>query len=760
MGKEKKRSPVAGEPKARHAVPALSRKKRLGFAVAAALLVPVLLLILLETGLRLGDYGYPTTFFLERNENGETFLVENDKFGWRFFPRDVARSPSVLKFRKEKAPGTVRILLFGESAALGDPKPGYGMGRYLHMLLKERYPEIKFEVIPVAMTAINSHAILPMARESRKLDADYWVIYMGNNEMAGPYGANPIFGKSAPNLTSLRLALAFRATKTGQLFENILAKARDEKSNQVWEGMKMFVEHQVPPLDPRREKVYRNFQGNLEEIIDTGLGAGAKIVLCTVAGNLKDFPPLASLPGKETGAAERTNLETLMQRARQSHVAQLTNETVAALQAALQVDAHFAEAHYRLGEAALAVTNVAEARASFSKARDYDALPFRTDSKQNEIIRNAAQRFAAQGVRLLDSEEALTKLAAGVLGDETFFDHVHFKLEGNYQMGVLLARELENQFPSELKAKATGDWAAMEAIEQRLGLTDFNRRTAYEQILQRLFDAPFTNQFNHLPRAQALAQKIRELRENLHPRVYFDTRAIYEEALAKEPEDYRLRENFAEFLEQIGELEEAAGEWRKVANFLSHHHVAFFHAGRLSNRLKKDADAKGFLSGALEIRPDLVEARLELGQVFQREKNYESAMAQYTLARKQRPTEAKVLVQMADLQASQNNRGEALKSLQQAVELRPSYWEARYLLGVELAGIEKVPEALAQFHEVVKLKPDYASGHFNLAVALAKIGRLPEALHEFQETLRCDPDHKLARQYATQLEQSVNQLPK
>ena len=44
------------------------------------------------------------------------------------------------------------------------------------------------------MTAINSHVILPIARECARRDGDLWIIYMGNNEMVGPFGAGTVFG--------------------------------------------------------------------------------------------------------------------------------------------------------------------------------------------------------------------------------------------------------------------------------------------------------------------------------------------------------------------------------------------------------------------------------------------------------------------------------------------------------------------------------------------------------------------------------------
>jgi superkiller protein 3 len=278
-------------------------------------------------------------------------------------------------------------------------------------------------------------------------------------------------------------------------------------------------------------------------------------------------------------------------------------------------------------------------------------------------------------------------------------------------------------------------------------------------MLQRLFDAPFTNQLNHLSRAQALVAKIKEVRDRMHPRLFLETRATYEEALARSPRDWRLPENFAEFLEATGDLDAAVVQWRRVVSLLPHHHAAYFHAGRLLSRQKKYTEAKDYLLKALNLRPDLVDGRIELGQVLFNEGKPGEALGEYAQARTRRPEDVRVLVLMANALAAQGKRAEATASLREAIRLRPSYWEARYLLGVELAVTNQIAEALEQFKEVIRLRPDYAVAHFNLGVALAKQERLQDAAMEFQETLRLDPNHQLARKYLQGLELPVKPGP-
>jgi lysophospholipase L1-like esterase len=87
----------------------------------------------------------------------------------------------------EKAAGTYRVVILGESAAEGTPNPSFGLGRMLEAMLRLEFPERRFEVINAAMTAINSHVIWLIAQDCRQLKPDLVVVYMGNNEVIGSF---------------------------------------------------------------------------------------------------------------------------------------------------------------------------------------------------------------------------------------------------------------------------------------------------------------------------------------------------------------------------------------------------------------------------------------------------------------------------------------------------------------------------------------------------------------------------------------------
>lgn len=705
-----------------------------------ALLSPLALLLLAEGVLRLAGYGYSPAFFKPLQRGPERLWVENDKFGWRFFPPALARSPAPVVLSARKAPGTYRIFVFGESAALGDPRPAYGFSRYLEVLLRERYPDGRFEVVNVAMTAINSHALREIARECARLEGDLWLVYAGNNEYYGPFGAGTVFGAPAPPLALVRAQLALQSTRLGQALTELLARVRGPAPLTNWTGLQLFLGRELAPDDPRRAVVQHHFARNLDALIRRGTGAGARVLVSSVAVNLRECGPFASRHGATLAEADRAEWARLYQTALALQESGATGAALPVLLTAVRESPQHAEAQYRAAECELALSNAATAAPRFARARDLDALPFRADTALNRLAREVAERHARRGVLWVDAAEALARTAPdGVPGAESFYEHVHLNFDGNYRLARLFADAIAPGLPAAWTNRAAPDWAPQALCEQRLGLTDWNRAAVLEGVLGRVLEPPYTNQLHADARLARLWAELNATRARLEPRARAEARAVYEAALRRAPEDHRLHENFAEFLEATGEPAAAVEHWSRVRELLPHHFSGWYHSGRLLARLRKPAEARAALNRALEIRPDLAEAMLELAALDTAEGHLDAALQRCEAALKLRPGLALPHLRRADVLMRLKRRDEALASLREAVRVQPAAWEAHYLLGVELAVDEKLKEAEAEFAEVVRLRPDHVLGRLNLGIALAKQARFDEAEAHLNEVLRLDP---------------------
>lgn len=608
-----KRGPAAGRA-APGATGKLSGRRLWLMRLAAATVVPLLVLGAMELSLRLVGYGYPTSYFLPSKIAGQNFLLPNPRFAYRFFPPALARAPLPVRMLAEKPANTYRIFLFGESAAYGDPDPAYGVGRYLEQLLRERYSGVNFEVVCVAMVAINSHAILPIARECAELDGDLWIIYMGNNEMIGAYGPGTVFGTKAPPLGIVRAILTLKTTRIGQLMDALLAGVRSTSAApEAWGGIGMFSKNQLRHDDEGRLRAYENFKGNLADILSVGQQAGVPIILSTVASNLRDCAPFASLHASGLAAAELSAWDKLYQEGLAWAAAGSYSNALTTYSNAAAIDAEFAELQFRIGTCHLALTNRAAAHRAFVAARDYDVLSVRADSRLNQIVLEAAKPYAREQVLPVDAAQVLTNDSPdGILGKELFYEHVHYTLEGNYRLARILAERIKSILPASIGAPRGDDWAAAEFCNRRLAVTSWDEHRLWQGAIKNTAAPPFSTQASHLSNTQYFDFRRQEVIARMNPESPARDRQLYEEALAAAPEDTLMRSRFAQYLEAIGSRPEAIAEFQRVCELLPDLEWPLYHLGDLMIRAGRISEAVDCFERALAIRSDFTQARQEL----------------------------------------------------------------------------------------------------------------------------------------------------
>lgn len=708
--------------------------------------MPLLALAALETALRLAGCGHPTSLFEKVRLDGRDYLLNNENFSQRFFPPELSRWPRPLMMEPVKPAGTCRIFIFGESAAQGDPEPSFGAGRYLEVLLRERYPGVNFEVVNVGITAISSHVIVPIARECARYQGDLWIIYMGNNEMIGPFGAATVFGAKAPPWPVVRLGLALQTTRVGQLLVNLERKLKGNAAGPgVWSGLQMFLGNQLAPDDPHKEIVYKNFQRNLEDILRAGRKAGAAIILNTVAVNLKDCPPFASLNSSRLAPADREKFDHWCAEGRGAEMSGDWKRAAADFGEAVALDPRMAEAQFREAECLLQL-NDAAAAGHFQKACDDDALVFRADSRINGIIRETGRQLGGPDLVLCDAAASLPE-AGAIPGQETFYEHVHFNFDGNYRLAMLWAAQAERLLPENVKTKAKGGWASQEICEARLGLTDWNRGDVLNMVLLRMEGPPLNSQFNNEPRMSALTARLDGIIRHRNATAATNARSLYIDAIARAPRDFMLHQNYGEFLQLTGDLKQAALEWKQARELMPRNPFAFLTEGTLLEKQGDLSSARASFRQAVNLHPRYAEAWFELGKLDAVEGKLDEALENYRRSAELQPGDPQMYLYMGKALSLLKRTDESLQNFRHALALDGANWEAHYALGGELGINGRIAEAKAEFQQVIRLQPQYAMGHLNLGVALLKLNDPDGARQEFAETLRLDPANKSARAY-------------
>ncbi len=445
----------------------------------------------------------------------------------------MVQTPRLYSIPATKAPATYRIFVLGESAAMGDPDSAYGFSRYLEVMLRERFPSMKFEVVNTGSVAINSHVVLRIAEGLAGQKPDLFIIYSGNNEVVGPYGPGTMLTSVGMSMPVVRASIFFRTTRIGQLVTRLGTRKRE------WRGMEMFLDQQVPASSPLMAQAYANYERNLRDTISVAQASGAKVIVSTVATNLKDCAPFASMHRKNLTQADLQRWSELVKQGSALEAANSPAEALKAYQAAAEIDDEYAELEFRIAREFWKSGDYKSARPHFLRARDLDTLRFRADSRINEINRSVAA--SVSGVRVVDAEKILSDASSdGIIGSDQIYEHVHMTPQGNY----LLARAIFTQIVPEIaKGAGISEPLPESECERLLARTGFDRWRLAAEMFGRLQKAPFTNQLNHSEQLFRYAWGAQRPVESPD-----ETLAQYQWAIARNPEDPMLHLRFATFL--------------------------------------------------------------------------------------------------------------------------------------------------------------------------------------------------------------------
>jgi tetratricopeptide (TPR) repeat protein len=512
----------------------------------------------------MAGYGQTVRFLIPDRKPG--YFRTNPEFVSSFMPSSFDLRPLNIRISALKAPNTVRIVVLGESAAQGIPVPSFGFAAQLRAQLRARYPGKDVEVINTGIVAINSHMVYQIAREMSGFSPDLFVVYLGNNEVVGPYGPGCTYLSDMPPLWDIRASVFPRSTRTGQLISALIGRFENNmKRPAEWGGMAMFVNSAVAGDDPRLKAVYHNFESNLRDIVRVAKRSGASVVLCTVASNLKDCAPLLSLHRAAMTAPETAEWHRDFERGRLEWLLGEGDSGRSDLLKALSIDPHYADTSFMLGSIDLQVGSLSSARQHFVDAEHWDALRFRPDPRINDIVRDVA-RGAGPKVRLLDAALAMGSDPASKgtpAGRELFFEHVHFDWEGNYQLGLTMAQASEEALGG--ATSGGSPWLTSGGCAAALAYTPYQRLSVLQKIATIVQNPPFTNQLTYCEDQARLARDLAVARADRGETGKLRrAKEVAQAASGADPGNPDLAKLLEEIDDDIGDLSAALAEARRA----------------------------------------------------------------------------------------------------------------------------------------------------------------------------------------------------
>src|SRR5581483_6173326 len=112
-----------------------------------------------------------------------------------------------------------------------------------------------------------------------------------------------------------------------------------------------------------------------------------KIVLSTVAVNLKDCAPFASMHPLNLSGSRLNDWQRFFEAGEKAREGGDFRQAAIDYDQAAEIDGSFAELRFRRGQCALQLKDLPTAQKEFAAARDLDTLRFRCDSRLENLIR-------------------------------------------------------------------------------------------------------------------------------------------------------------------------------------------------------------------------------------------------------------------------------------------------------------------------------------------------------------------------------------
>jgi tetratricopeptide (TPR) repeat protein len=406
-------------------------KNRIILFRTISILIPFIVICLAEIFLRTIHYGNNLDLFIEYPENKD-FLVFNPAASKRYFTdQNIATTGYIEPFKKEKDPNTCRIFVLGESTTIGYPYFHNGsFHRWLQYRLMNSFPERKFEVVNLSLTAVNSYTVLGFAKEAVNYQPDAILIYTGHNEYYGVLGVGST-DNIGGNPRIIQIILAIRQYRLVQwltnIYDNLLKLFRKDQKTKAGTRMELMVQDQkIPFQSDLYKRGIAQFSSNLDQTLQIFNRHQIPVFVSSLVSNEKDMKPFISIdPDSIRYAGFRKTFDSGMIAFKNRDI----KSANAILIRANQIYPFYALCNFTLGRIAYQQGQIDSARVYFENARDLDGLRFRAPGELNKIIGRIALKYP--NVHIVNTKKVFEANSGNhIIGNELILEHVHPNLDG------------------------------------------------------------------------------------------------------------------------------------------------------------------------------------------------------------------------------------------------------------------------------------------------------------------------------------------
>ncbi len=227
---------------------------------------------------------------------------------------------------------------------------------------------------------------------------------------------------------------------------------------------------------------------------------------------------------------------------------------------------------------------------------------------------------------------------------------------------------------------------------------------------------------------------------------YATRRSLWEDTIAKVPDNARAYHNLGRALLEEEELDEAITAMREAVRIEPGDANARNDLGRMLGMDGRLAEARDQFRTALTTAPELDRTRFNYATVLARLGELDAAIEEFATLADETPPFPGAHAGLGTTLLRAERFGEAIRPLQVAVEEMPDDVELRVMLARLFLLAQRPDEAAIHFDHALRVQPRRADLHNELGRTLALLGYLDDARQQFLRALELDPGLLDARQ--------------
>ncbi len=573
------------------------------------------------------------------------------------------------RFAIRKPAHTYRIFCLGGSTTYGRPyNDATSFCGWLRALLPAVDPTHDWEVINAGGISYASYRLTTVANDLKSFQPDLFLVYTGHNEFLERRTYQSIRDKPRW-VREADAALSRTRVYSGlkRLLDPFLVEKRPRLPGEVDAVLDTVGPGAYRRDDAGKTQVQAHFEANLHRLVDTARAAGADSLFITPVANLKDCAPFKSQHRDGLSDRELSAWRHAMDVGIRAQRNARWSAAETAFREALAIDERYAEAHYRIGRAFLAVGRVEDARAALVRAVNEDVCPLRAYPEMANLVRRVA---TARGASLADFATRLAAETAShtghtIPGEEFFLDHVHPTIRGHRLIALTVIDELVRM----RVVNPQPDWGET---------------------------------------------RIAEVTEQIENRVDRTQHGI------------ALR-NLAKVLSWAGKTEDAARVAGRAVTLLGDDAESRFVLGSLALEHEAWPTAVDHYQRAVELEPDYAKAYNNLGIALVKLERYGEAVSAYRRALNLMPDHANAHYNLGNAYRKSGDLGAAITHYRLALARRPDDHDARYNLAGVLHDVGDLLAARGEYRRLLEAVPSDIEASRRLAALDAALEALPGA---------------------------------